>query len=559
MKKGINLLIKIVIGCFLFVIVFSVLSSIFITRQGNLKTAIRGFYDQEPNSIDVLYIGGSSCYRGISPMRIWEQYGITGYNRGSSVQAPEVSYAILQDSLRTQSPKVVVLYTEWLVADYWKSNKETATYEGNLRRIVDEMPLSKAKLELIWEIYKQDPQQSVASFLFPLLRFHERWKEMSFMDYTLQANEEYEFSKGQSPITKTRVVEYQTIKMDSETYDAPEASYYERGKEIYQKCIDFCRERGIAVVLVKGQKSNWDWRKYELQKAFAEENQLPYIDLNLPELSDMIGFDYSKDMLDAGHLNFGGAIKFSDYLGAFLRDNYQLEDHRENPDYQEWNGLLADYYSQALTMSCEVRGNQLYGTLLWGDKLKDYTIAYRIYKDDNAYYTSKYGQSTTFSYQLVEPGNYYIRAYIKDKDGNIVKRISSTKIIENRPSADLFASEEESVKYWQEKLEVSYSLSRNILTGIIQHANNLPDDYCYSFRIIKDGEVYHSNNTPNNQYSFGLTEPGDYYIRVFVKNAEGEIIARLSSEHINYPIDGFDDIFLNEESAISDSMEEEID
>ena len=48
-----------------------------------VTTMIDGFYAEERNTIDVLYLGTSNAFYDINPLVIYENYGITGYVLGS--------------------------------------------------------------------------------------------------------------------------------------------------------------------------------------------------------------------------------------------------------------------------------------------------------------------------------------------------------------------------------------------------------------------------------------------------------------------------------------------
>ena len=51
-----------------------------------------------------------------------------------------------------------------------------------------------------------------------------------------------------------------------------------------------------------------------------------------------IGLDWNTDTKDGGdHMNSAGAEKVSAYLADYLKDNYELTDHRGDKDYAEWD------------------------------------------------------------------------------------------------------------------------------------------------------------------------------------------------------------------------------
>lgn len=78
-----------------------------------------------------------------------------------------------------------------------------------------------------------------------------------------------------------------------------------------------------------------------LDRIAVEEN-IPY--LNFLYLLDDIQFDFSKDMAEWSHMNYFGAQKVTSYLGAFLKEHYQLTDHRSEPETASlWNEQYEAY------------------------------------------------------------------------------------------------------------------------------------------------------------------------------------------------------------------------
>ena len=50
-----------------------------------------------------------------------------------------------------------------------------------------------------------------------------------------------------------------------------------------------------------------------------------------------IGFDYNTDFIDYAHLNLHGARKAADYLEGFIEERFDLEDHRGDKKYWQWD------------------------------------------------------------------------------------------------------------------------------------------------------------------------------------------------------------------------------
>ena len=67
------------------------------------------YYQQPKDSIDVLVIGTSMGYAGINTNVLWEEFGIASYILCSAEQPFWISYYTLQEALKTQHPKVILL------------------------------------------------------------------------------------------------------------------------------------------------------------------------------------------------------------------------------------------------------------------------------------------------------------------------------------------------------------------------------------------------------------------------------------------------------------------
>src|SRR5574344_1279692 len=162
----------------LFCLILLVLSSVF-RPTWNTDDILNGYKNEQQNSLDVLFIGDSDIYNGISPMEIYEKYGITSYDFASSAASNLLMYYMLQEALKTQSPKVVIM-DETSIFGYKEG-------ETNTHRAMDLMPLDNVKLSLI-----NDPDYHFnigdkLTILFPVFRYHDRWNKINLTDLNIKA------------------------------------------------------------------------------------------------------------------------------------------------------------------------------------------------------------------------------------------------------------------------------------------------------------------------------------------------------------------------------------
>ena len=142
------------------------------------EKAISGFYACEDNSADVLIFGASHPEFGISPMKLYENTGIVSYDLASGSQPLEVSYYMLKQALKTQSPKVVLLDPETFFHDGYEEAKN-----GTWRLIMDKIPLNDVKLEMAADYGTRDFGDGYWTVLFPIIKYHSRWETLTQIDF----------------------------------------------------------------------------------------------------------------------------------------------------------------------------------------------------------------------------------------------------------------------------------------------------------------------------------------------------------------------------------------
>jgi len=307
-------------------------------REGNM---VSEYYSGEKDH-QVLFVGDCELYENVSPVELWRQYGITSYIRGSAQQLIWQSYYLLEDTLKYETPKVVVFNV--LSMKYNEPQKEAYN-----RMSIDGMPLSLAKIRDI-EASKVAGEDT-ASYLFPLLRYHDRWKDLSWNDV------KYLFSRPK--VTINGFMMRNDVKPVDWIPDAQPLADYNFGPtawEYLDKMRDLCKSKGIQLMLVKAPSLYPFWyAQWDQQIAdYAKANGLIYKNMLVSKApGDMtpaqalpeIGLDYSADTYDGGlHLNCAGAEKLSDYLGKILQTSYFLPDLRsDSKEAAIWKPKVAAY------------------------------------------------------------------------------------------------------------------------------------------------------------------------------------------------------------------------
>lgn len=329
-KKIISFVIVIIVISTLAVLLQKLLMPKYMTQivEGAL---IKEYYDENQKDHDVMFIGDCEVYENFSPITLWEEYGITSYIRGSAQQLIWHSYYLLEDTLKYEKPDVVVFSV--LSMMYNEPQKEAYN-----RMSIDGMPLSMTKINSARA--SMLPEEDLITYVFPLLRYHSRWSELSSEDFNYWFKRDKISHNGYLMRVDTKPVV--TIPNPRKLAD------YRFGNTAYEyldKMTELCKKNGIELVLIKAPSLYPHWYEQWDQQIvdYADKNGLLYI--NMLENLDEIGLDFQKDTYDAGlHLNLSGAEKAAKYFGSILKSEFNLADKRNDEKLKSLWQEKADYY-----------------------------------------------------------------------------------------------------------------------------------------------------------------------------------------------------------------------
>ncbi len=261
-------------------------------------------YDEPENTIDVIMLGHSGIYRGVSPMEMFKEYGFTSYACSRATQLPWESYEFLKSVLEKQSPKLVLFETDQLFYDKGTNAEEN---------------------------YKQNRIDSI----IPIIKNHASWKDwLPGKNYRERSyTKGYKFIKNVKPYTGNKQL------TETEKAYKIKKDHLKSLNKIYK----LCKEKNIPLFLVEiPSKILWDYEKYNAVKEYADNRGIKFIDCN--QHLEEFDFDWKNDTYDAGdHLNYYGARKLSLYVGKYIKEEFSLPDRRDNDKYYFWQEDLKKY------------------------------------------------------------------------------------------------------------------------------------------------------------------------------------------------------------------------
>lgn len=319
---------KITEFCLIFaasLLIFTTLNLLFMPKyiESDNDGRITAEFQREKLNNDVLFIGSSVVYSGVNPIVMWERYGMASYDISTSSQPTWISYYLIKDAIESTDPEFIAVDVNFMRYD------DAYAEEPSNRKTFDGMRISKTKFEAIRE--SRSDGESYADYIVPLFRFHSRWQDLKTEDFkylyykpTVSHNG-FLPSESVDPISGDRAVD-----------NLFEVRLTNRNAEYLEKIITLCRDNDIQLMFFKTPtyRPRWDENFDGDIRFITDKYNVEYVDFD--EYTDEIGLDYGNDTADGGnHLNVSGAEKFSTYLGEYIKERYNINDHREDPAYSE--------------------------------------------------------------------------------------------------------------------------------------------------------------------------------------------------------------------------------
>lgn len=331
--KYLKPIIVIIIFILIFIFLNKLLSPKYMTDlvEGNMTYE---YYDEEKNH-EVIFIGDCEVYANFSPMVLYEEEGITSYIRGNSQQLIWQSYYMLKETLKYETPKVVVLNVNSM-----RYSKPVS--EAYNRLAIDKMKWSKEKIDIIKASMTEE--ENFLSYVIPLLRYHSRFDKLTSEDFEYLLKTKKNTHNGFLINKNIKPVESLPTKRRLASYEFEENCY-----EYLNQITELCKENNIKLVLIKAPSVYPYWYdEYEEQiKEYAQNNNLDYY--NFKEKVEEIGIDYNTDTYDGGlHLNLAGATKLSKYFSKILKEKYELTDYREDKEISKIYDEKLKIYNEAI-------------------------------------------------------------------------------------------------------------------------------------------------------------------------------------------------------------------
>ena len=162
----------------IFLLILSGASDLLMHKQiegrWNMTAKVVGFYNEEPDSFDVMFFGSSHMYCSVDPAVFYEETGLKSYVFATQRQPLWITYHYMIEALKTQRPELLVVETHMAVQE------EDYMDEATNHTAIDPIPMSKNKLDMI---FASVPKGERRFYIFNIMKYHGRWEYLEKEDF----------------------------------------------------------------------------------------------------------------------------------------------------------------------------------------------------------------------------------------------------------------------------------------------------------------------------------------------------------------------------------------
>lgn len=305
-------------------VVLWITNKVFLLKDENFYN-YHNFTMQGKNSIDILILGSSHSRNGIDASQLdtlleEQNISVRSFNMSITGLRFEMMAYRLKEVLKTQTPKLLIVETFSAVPIEYSDIDITRRYA------IDYMPLTINKLQYINHYIEEEKK----SYIFPLLRYHSRWKELTKEDFLVlnpPRLDSISRENGLVAYTEDVVWEKEDDYFTNDFSTVTEESVIEpEVDKALQDLLQVAEKNHIAILFVSlpfkiqmGYDSEQLVQNNNYIRNHYCDGKMKLLDFNKNYAA--LEWDF-QDMQDEGHMNESGRQKIMPVLADFIEDNY---------------------------------------------------------------------------------------------------------------------------------------------------------------------------------------------------------------------------------------------
>lgn len=343
-KTGLRVLIFLVVAALLFVYLNQVFS---IGNTDASKEIIQSFYEEEDDTVDVVYLGTSATNRYYNPALAYEEEGIAAYDMAIMGMPMFFVPTMIDEVEKTQDPDLYIIE----LRNVLKSKNDVT--DAHIRRVTDSLKFSANRFKAVNIALEYtegatgdvtDIDEEKLSYYVPIVKYHSRATsgELTAGDVFLADGQSAVKGYVLSPLTVTQKAQKESVYSDERADLAPEMA------EAVEEVLDVCDElkaegKEIMFVLSPYVVREGQMEKFNTAMDMVKARGYEVLNCNDEEVLADMGIDWETDFYNSKHVNYQGAEKYTRYLTKYIKANYEIPDRTGDEAYSSWSDAYAEY------------------------------------------------------------------------------------------------------------------------------------------------------------------------------------------------------------------------
>lgn len=342
-------IIRVLSSVFLIAVVIFSANTFCMNNQEFINIGVKSLSNEEKNTMDYVVIGSSASHADLFPTVIWKEYNITGHLLCVNSADSRVYKSMCNEKNINQDDALLIIdmdgFTQGLSEDIYPTStwidveSKTSYWLKDIRDLDGGHYIEHLFPIIKYHNYLLAPNGVIASVKNTL--YYDIYKKTDFM-------------KGASNLKNKKrlsVKEMNALKTYNQRAYVFNNSFKEQ-EDILTDFLDFCNVLGVRAVFVDFPKAYNDKKKYEMIE--KKENASIYFKriiekygqhyVNYSYLNNPCKLD-KNDFVDSYHLNQSGAIKFSNWFGEYLLNNFSFE-KKEKSIIDMWDKATRQAYEE---------------------------------------------------------------------------------------------------------------------------------------------------------------------------------------------------------------------
>ncbi len=332
----------------LIVVLFSlVLQSYVLVHYDGNRMRLDGYYLEEKNSLDVVFIGASDIYASFAPGLAYEKFGFTSYSYATASSTAGAAKTMLKEVMRTQNPQKIVIEVNAFLYGFDNDSKISS-----VRNYIDNVPLNENKIEYLQSGAIPEGEEEIEYYL-PLIKYHSTWNDYpepsgkylsQIITQHMDGSTKLKGYRTQTAFCKTApgypCINNTLARNDKTLSLLPE--YEAKLRDL----LEYCKEQELDVLFIRTphmvDKSTYGrFKRANAVGKIIREYGFDYV--NFERDSNTLAYTES-DYYNIDHLNFYGSAKFTEYLGSILTEKYGVKKSELSEKQKKNWDTAAEYY-----------------------------------------------------------------------------------------------------------------------------------------------------------------------------------------------------------------------